>query len=80
VITVRDGGDRPIGGARLEVSGHMPHPGMAPVVATARERATGIYDVDLQFSMAGDWFVLVTGTLPDGRAINQRIDVKGVRP
>jgi hypothetical protein len=30
--------------------------------------------------MAGDWIVLVAGTLPDGRTVSDRFDIAGVRP
>jgi len=30
--------------------------------------------------MAGDWVVLLHITLPDGRQLERRFDVKGVRP
>ena len=39
----------------------------------------GVYEAELQFTMRGDWILLVGGTLPDGAAINHRIDVAGVR-
>lgn len=74
-LTLRDGARRPVRGARLRVEGHMSHPGMAPVMATAAERDDGVYEVRLQFTMRGEWILLVTGELPDGRRINQRIDV-----
>jgi len=79
-LTLRDAASRPISGARLEITAHMSHPGMAPVMGAAEERRDGVYDVRLQLPMAGDWTILVTGSLPDGHAINQRIDIAGVRP
>ena len=39
---------------------------MAPVVADVIERGDGEYEAPLQFTMAGDWILLVTGQLPDG--------------
>jgi hypothetical protein len=79
-LTLRDHGRRPVRGARLQVEGHMSHPGMAPVIAAVAEREEGVYEVRLQFTMSGDWIVLVTGSLPDGRRLNRRIDVVHARP
>jgi hypothetical protein len=79
-MTLRDHRRRPVRGARLQVEGHMSHPGMAPVIAAVAERGEGVYEVRLQFTMSGDWIVLVTGSLPDGRRLNHRIDVIHARP
>jgi hypothetical protein len=80
VLTLRDGARRPLDGARLQVVGHMSHPGMAPVVATVTERGDGVYEVELRFTMNGDWILLVSGSLPDGRRLNHRIDIANRRP
>ena len=79
-ITLRDQASRPVRGARLQVQGFMPHPGMAPVMATVAERGDGVYQVQLQLTMSGDWILLVTGQLPDGRRLNHRIDIANARP
>ena len=78
-LHVLDGNRRPVRGARIRVEGHMSHAGMAPVLAPARERDMGVYEAELQFTMRGDWILLVEGTLPDGAAITHRIDVQDVR-
>jgi hypothetical protein len=79
-ITLRDRARRPVRGAVLQVVGHMSHPGMAPVVAAVAEQGDGVYQVHLQFTMSGDWVLLVTGSLPDGRRLNHRIDIANARP
>jgi hypothetical protein len=81
VLRVRllDASRNPIPGARLRVEGHMSHPGMSPVLTTAAERSPGIYEADLQFTMRGDWILLVTGALANGGVIEHRIDVPNVR-
>lgn len=56
----------------------MSHPGMAPVFAEAREREPGRYQSVIELSMAGDWYVLAHVTLPDGRKLDQQIEIKGV--
>jgi hypothetical protein len=58
-----------LSGATLRLEGHMSHPGMAPVVAPAVERADGVYEAPFQFTMAGDWVLVLAGTLADGRRV-----------
>lgn len=79
-IRLRDGAGRPVRGASVSVEAHMAHPGMAPVIEKATERADGAYQVNLTLTMTGDWIVLVKGTLPDGRRLDQRLDIRNVRP
>ena len=69
-LTLRDASRRPVRGAKLQVEGHMSHPGMAPLTATAVERGDGVYEIRLRFTMRGDWILLVTGELPDGSRIH----------
>jgi hypothetical protein len=58
----------------------MTHAGMAPVLAAAAERATGVYEATFAFTMEGDWVLLVSVDLPDGARVERRIDVANVRP
>jgi hypothetical protein len=71
---------RPARGAAVRVEADMSHPGMKPVLATAREAAPGRYLAALGFTMAGDWVVLVDARWPDGRTLHRQLDVRGVRP
>jgi hypothetical protein len=75
VLTLRDRARQPVRGATLRVEAYMSHPGMAPVIATPVERADAVYEAPLQFTMSGDWIVRVSGTLPDGRTVNQQIEI-----
>ena len=80
-ITLRDTAtDAPIGGARLQLEGHMSHPGMTPVIASVAERSPGEYEAQLRFSMAGDWVLVLTGELADGGRVTKQLEVVGVRP
>jgi hypothetical protein len=69
----------PVAGARLRVEADMTHPGMRPVLAQAEERGGGLYVAHFAFTMGGDWAILVTGELADGRRVDHRLDVPGVR-
>ncbi len=70
---------KPVTGARVTLEGNMTHAGMTPVFAEAKEFEPGGYRATLDFTMAGDWVVLLHAALPDGRQIERRWDVKGVR-
>lgn len=71
---------RPVAGARVRLHGSMTHPGMTPVLATAREVRPGRYEAPLALTMAGDWVVLVEAALRDGRTLDRQVDLPGVRP
>lgn len=57
----------------------MAHPGMAPVIGRSTPRDDGGYEVPLQFTMAGDWVLHISGTLADGRRLDRWLDVPDVR-
>jgi hypothetical protein len=79
-VRLTDGEGKPVAGARLRIEGHMSHPGMAPITTGLTELADGTYEGRVQFSMAGDWILIVTGELPDGRRIDRQLEVPGVQP
>jgi hypothetical protein len=68
----------PVRGAKLRLEAHMTHPGMRPVEADVEEEGEGSYRSRLRLSMPGDWRLVVTGTLPDGRRLVNATQVPGV--
>ena len=82
VVTVRlvDRADKPVTGARIKLEADMSHPGMEPLFAQASETAPGRYVAHMQFTMPGDWVILVEGALANGQRIDRQVDVKGVLP
>jgi hypothetical protein len=78
-LTVKDEAGSPVEGATLKLEGNMAHAGMKPVFADATEETGGLYRANLEFTMAGDWFILIDGKLSDGRSFRKKIDVKGVK-
>jgi YtkA-like len=78
-LKLADSAGRPIVGARVNLEGNMSHPGMRPVFGEASEAPPGRYKAALEFTMGGDWVILIHITLPDGRSLQRQIDVKGVR-
>ena len=77
-VSLRDAMDQPIRGAQMELEGNMSHAGMVPVLAQATEVEPGLYQADLEFTMGGDWFILVRADLPDGRSMERQVDVPAV--
>ena len=70
---------KPLSGARVRLEGNMTHAGMTPVFAEAKEFEPGRYRATLEFTMGGDWVVILHVALSDGRQVERRFDVKGVR-
>jgi hypothetical protein len=77
-VTLHDARGDPIRGARVTLEGNMDHAGMVPVFADAVEVAPGRYQANMEFTMGGDWFILVHADLPDGRSMERNIDIPGV--
>jgi hypothetical protein len=65
-----------LGRADVRVVGHMTHPGMTPVVGTVTPRGPDEYDAAVDFTMAGDWLLIATVRLQDGRRLESRVPVK----
>jgi hypothetical protein len=57
----------------------MTHPGMDPVFAEAKEMSDGRYAATLNFSMGGDWVVLLHITSSDGQKIERELPVVNVQ-
>jgi YtkA-like protein len=65
-----------LGQANVGVVGYMTHPGMTPAVATVTRREPDIYDAALDLSMPGDWVLVATVRLPDGRRLESKTAVR----
>lgn len=77
-VALADAGGQTIENAEVELEGNMSHAGMVPVFAQALEIAPGRYQAEMEFTMGGDWFILVRAKLPDGRSMERQVDVPGV--
>lgn len=77
-LKVTDSSGAPVEGADIELEGNMNHAGMVPSPADLEESEPGQYDGTMDFTMGGDWFVLITGKTSDGGSIEHKIDVPGV--
>ena len=79
-LRISDRAGNPISGASVRLEGNMTHAGMAPSFGTAEETAPGRYRATLDFSMSGDWLILVHVTLANGEKLEKQLAVKGVQP
>ncbi len=78
VVILQDDGQA-LAGAEMNLEGTMTHAGMVPVFADAVETSPGQYKAALEFTMGGDWVIIVRAVLADGRTLERQIDVPGVR-
>jgi hypothetical protein len=78
-ITLADAAGKPLRLGHLDVEGDMNHAGMSPVIAHFNETAPGEYSGQFEFTMAGDWFLLLTGELPGNTHFLKKIEVPGVK-
>lgn len=68
----------PLTGAEVRLEGNMNHAGMKPSFADLEEGEPGQYSGTLEFTMGGDWFILVTAKTAAGQTVQHKIDVPGV--
>ncbi len=78
-LQLADAGGAAVRGADVRLEGNMNHAGMKPSFSELQETQPGTYTGTLEFTMAGDWFILVSATTPDGRRIERKIDVPQVK-
>ena len=78
-LRISDGGGHAVSGACVALEADMSHPGMRPEFGETREIAAGRYQGWVDFTMAGDWVVIMHITLPDGRKLERQMEVNGVR-
>lgn len=79
-FTLADSTQQLLQGAEVELEGTMSHPGMEPVFSKAEEISPGRYTAVMEFTMGGDWVVLVNAELSDGRIVEKQMNIPGVRP
>lgn len=77
-VTLTDPAGTQLTGARVNMEADMSHPGMAPVFFAAKETAPGQFIGDIDFSMPGDWAILLHITLANGAKVEKQFDVQGV--
>jgi hypothetical protein len=79
-LDVRNSDGTPATGVRMQCAAQMSHPGMAPIISPVVERSPGLYETRLHLSMAGDWVLVASGELPDGRNMTSSFRIPDVQP
>jgi hypothetical protein len=79
LLKLADASGSPLEGASVRLEGNMNHAGMKPSFADLQEVEPGQYSGAIDFTMGGDWFILVTAKTPNGKTIERKIDVPGVK-
>ena len=77
-LTLASPDGQPLADANVRLEGNMNHAGMKPSFADLEEVEPGRYTGTLDFTMGGDWFVLVNANTADGGRVERKIDVPGV--
>lgn len=78
-VTLSDEEGDPINDADLEIEGTMNHAGMEPVFSDTTGAQEGRYvSEDFEFTMGGDWIIIIHGTLDDGSEFEREFDLAGV--
>lgn len=78
-VRIADAAGNPVRLQDAEVEGDMNHAGMKPVFAKLDQIAPGKYSGTIEFTMGGDWFLLVSGKTPDAVRFESKVDVPGVQ-
>lgn len=79
-VTLRAADGAALADVPLEIRGDMNHAGMQPVLRSGRTGEDGRFSTPFEWTMAGDWFVTVRATLPDGRIKTERVDLRVAVP
>lgn len=79
-FTLADASSKPVTGAHLTSEADMTHAGMSLVLGNVQESRPGRYESTLNLEMAGDWVILLHGTLSTGEKVERQFELRDVRP
>lgn len=71
IVSLHDADGQPIDDATINIRGDMNHAGMIPVLRESDRATDGDYLIPFEWTMGGDWFVVVTVTLSNGTLVEQ---------
>jgi len=63
-----------ISGATVDMRAIMDHDGMLPIFGQKRPEESGTYPLRTSFTMAGQWLMSITATMPDGTSLTETFD------
>jgi hypothetical protein len=67
--------DNPVDDAQIAIKADMTHAGMVPILANATHGDKGLYKVPFEWTMGGDWVVVIQATLPDGSVTEETFPI-----
>lgn len=74
-VRLLDHAGNPLEVAILHARADMSHAGMVPILAEAGTARDGVFELPLEWPMAGDWIVTIDAELPDGRSASRQFDL-----
>ncbi|MEM9774311.1 MAG: FixH family protein [Chloroflexota bacterium] len=78
MVTILDENGSPVNDATVSIKGDMSHAGMQPVLGESSSGSAGVYTIPYEWTMAGDWFITVDVSRPDGETASARFDFSGI--
>ena len=78
VAEVKRADGTPVSNAQVTVEGNMNHAGMKPSFGDLSEESPGVYAGNIDFTMGGDWYIVVSVETSEGESVEHQFDVKGV--
>ncbi len=75
LVSVTDADGNAVSPQRVDVRGDMSHAGMVPVLRDDVQGADGEYRVSFEWTMAGDWSVMVTLTFADESSVSKTFEL-----
>lgn len=74
IVSLRAPDDSPVDGAQIALRGDMDQPNVAAVLRDVNESDGGDYRTAFEWTQPGEWYVVVTATLPDGTIVERQFD------
>jgi hypothetical protein len=79
-VDLTDDAGQPVRVGQLQVEGNMNHAGMRPVFTRLEETDPGRYTGSIEFTMGGDWFLILSAEVADKGSLQVKVDVPAVKP
>lgn len=74
-IRLFDENDNPVDDAQIAIKADMTHAGMVPILASATDGDKGLYKVPFEWTMGGEWVIVIQATLPDGTVAEETFPI-----
>lgn len=76
LVTLLNAESEPVNDAVIDVKGDMNHAGMVPVLGSSENAPEhGVYRVPFNWTMGGEWILVVTASLPDDTTFSEEFNI-----